>query len=138
MLKRSRKGRFFKLLIKILISKQRNGLKTLTNLGLSIGKIHRKQFLNGLRTLRKTMTRVQNHYKRVLSLGLKVPKRLGTLIGMIFISQLAISGINLKKLLVMVLKSYLIRPKIMLRNQTKNGLSIIVMFPKFLMISKRT
>ena len=81
MLKRSRKGRFFKLLIKVLISKQRNGLKTLTNLGLSIGKIHRKQFLNGLKILRKTMIREQNPCKVVLNLGLKVPKRLGTLIG---------------------------------------------------------
>ena len=106
MLKRSRKGRFFKLLIKILINKQRNGLKTLTNLGLSIGKIHRKQFLNGLKILRKTMIREQNPYRRVLSLGLRMQKRLGILIGIIFISQLAIFGINLRKLLVKVLKSF--------------------------------
>ena len=47
-----------KSLAKILISKQRNGLKTLINLGLSIGKILKKQFRNGLRILRKIMTRV--------------------------------------------------------------------------------
>ena len=80
-LKRSRKGRFFKLLIRTSISKPQNGLKILVNLGISIGRILKKLFPNGLRTLRKIMIKGLSLYKKALNPGLRMQKRHGILIG---------------------------------------------------------